>query len=280
MSFVAVSLVVAAGGAAYSAYRANELYGNKPDVPAAPTIGGTLQETLDANIAGLPKAGALAGATSEADQAQRLKALRGVLGTEAVDEIPALLGEKYKAEIMGKISPDVLASIRNYTAAGALKSGVGTNSGVFDASLARNYGLTSLDISNQGANSYKSWLTTASQSLLTPQVSASSFFFTPGMGQASADRAWQINNHAANVAAAPDPGTVGAFNTTLSMLSMLSTAYAGTARGPASASRPWLGSAGEAGSGEGRGSGFDFGFGGRQGGMGGQWYWGDQPGRG
>lgn len=234
-------IVVAAGSAAYSGYKANELYGDKPNVPGAPTLGGTLQETLDANLAGLPKASALAAVTTEADQAQRLKALRGVLGTEAVDEIPGLLGNKYKAEIMGKISPDVLANIRNLTAAEALKSGVGTNSGVFDASLPRNYGLTSLGISNQGASNYKSWLA-ASQNLLTPQVSASNFLFSPSQGAASADRAWQINNYGANVAAAPDPGTVGTFNASVSAISSIATMLAARKRDESNKSpTPWLG---------------------------------------
>lgn len=267
--------VIAAGSTAYSAYNANKLYGDKPEVPAAPTLGGILSETLSANRAALPGATQLATDVNRANQDELFKNLRNVLGPGVFDDIKNItsdLGKRAQGEF-----PDLARSEFDRGAVSAIGGGY-HGSGMDAAGKFRNIGLKQYEETQKAVGSFQQWLAGAKSLLLAPQIGAASFLATPGMGQEVANKGLDISLYGAKVNAAPDPGTVGVFNQSMGMISTLGTAYAGYAG--AKQSRPWLGSAGEAGSGEGSGAGFDWGFGGKQGGVGGQWYWGQQPGRG
>lgn len=203
-----------------------DYYGNKPVIPEAPKTADILKDTTAANLAVTPEAARLAALTNKYNQENILANLRGVLGSEAVDVIPGEIGQKLSSEIKGVLSPDVASQVRNRTAAEAIGRGYGLGSGMGDYSLARNYGLTSYDISNRAVNSYEQWLQTSSK-LLAPTFDLSNMFASPAMGLRVAEEKYQRDYLTALTEAAPDPSKRGRFDTEMGILGMALSAYSG-----------------------------------------------------
>lgn len=236
----------------------SDYYGSKPEIPAAPTTEGILKDVTAANIAVAPEAARLAALTNKFNQENILANLRGVLGTEAVDEIPKAIGAKLAAEIKGQLSPDMLASLRNTTAAQNLSSGTGPDSLFSQARTARDFGLASYDVSNRALGAYESWLE-ASSRLLSPTLDLTSFFATPALGAGIAGAKYERDYLAALTAAAPDPVKRGQFDSEMAILGMVLSAYGGGAGYTGKVQQPWEGSSGSGSFGSG-GSGGKFNF--------------------
>lgn len=238
---VAIALgVVAAGAAAYSAANAKKLYGTKPSVPAAPTVSGILGDTIASDTAALPGASRLASGVNAANQNELMKNFRNTLGPGALDDIKSItanLGKQAKGEF-----PDLARSTFDMGAVSAAQGGY-QGSGMDAAGRFRNYGLKQYEETNKAIGSYLQWITGAKSLLMTPETSAASFLATPGMAQSVANQEFSRNTYAANVAAAPDPGTVGTFNSAMGMITTLGTIYAAQKKkeDEGSDKNPWLG---------------------------------------
>jgi hypothetical protein len=176
-------------------------FGTKPIVPNLPTISpDQIQiDTAKGNTSALPDITKLGAAVNTFNQSQ----LTQMLNTALPGGVAQIQGN-ITSLLKGELPPDVQQAIQRSAAARAVGSGV--NGSQFARNLeARDLGLTSLQLTEQGINYAQKWLEQA-----TPKAfDVTSMFFTPQqrLGFALEDRAQQFNRNmiAAGVAAAPDP---------------------------------------------------------------------------
>lgn len=91
------------------------------------------------------------------------------------------------SQLMGEIPEDVQSQIQNQAAARSLGGGYGS-SGIGNMALARNLGLTSLEMQAAGMGNADRWMEFGRRSLMAPQYDVTSAFVTP-MQQYTTDRA-------------------------------------------------------------------------------------------
>lgn len=204
----------------------NDIYGEKPNIPAAPTTAGILKDITQANTAVAPEAARLAAMTNKYNQENILANLRGVLGPEAADLIPKEIGKKLYDEIRGNLPASVIANTRNLAAAQGLGSGTGVESGFFKSNLTGDFLRNSYEISNKALNSFQQWLETSSR-LLAPTFDVANLYANPAMGMNVANAAYQRDYLAELTRAAPDPTKRGQFDTEMGILGMALSAYSG-----------------------------------------------------
>jgi hypothetical protein len=181
-------------------------FGRKPNIPELPQIDPSRvqSETIAANQAALPAAQQFASSVNEFNTQQQLGMLSKALefiSPGGLNKSREIIG----SQLRGEIPDDVAAQIRRLTASKGFSSGFGANSGIGRNLTARDFGLTSMGLQQQGMNSLFSL---APQ---TPQFNMTSMFFTPQQRLEAAfqDRSQQFQRNllAEQVAAAPDPAT-------------------------------------------------------------------------
>ncbi len=160
------------------------------------------QKAAAGNIAVAPDASRLANLTSDEMLALINKTFPGFGDTSKT------ISKNIQSEVEGKVPADVQAQLALSDAGKSLASGT-AGSGMARNLVARDFGLTSLDLTNRGLSSAESWLA-ASERLMAPAESVfTGMFVSPGQ-QASfdvneRDSAWNVNWLKSQIDAMPDP---------------------------------------------------------------------------
>lgn len=146
-------------------------------------LGEEQKKAVTSNLGALPGAEKLATETNRFNQEALLKALR-----EAVpdyDQITSTISSSLASQLKGELPGDVQAAVQDKAAAKGLAGGYG-GSGASRNLVARDLGLTSLDVANKALDSATRWLATSKTYLTAPQFDVSTMFVNPAQ-QASFD---------------------------------------------------------------------------------------------
>lgn len=184
-------------------------FGRKPKIPELPGIDPTQVQaaTIAANKDQLPQLQQLGSTINEFNTAQQLGMLSKALEFVAPGQLAKAQGI-VNSQLGGEIPADVAAQVQRRSAAQALLGGYGGGSGIGRNLTARDLGLTSLQIQQQGLANFNSLTSLAPR---TQAFDITSMFFTPQQRLQSAfserESQFQRNLLAEQVAAAPDPAT-------------------------------------------------------------------------
>jgi hypothetical protein len=193
--------------------------GSKPKVPAFKPIdfAAEQKQAIQQNIGSLESATDLATKTTAAEQSQLEQQLRRAI--PGYDQLIAQAGKNIGANLRGEVSMDVQSQLQRSAAGRALGGGFGGGSGMGRNLSARDFGLTSMQIQNQGLNQAQNFIQQQRMFGMVQPFSVSSMFITPGqrIGAMQQQQSAQYNRDmtAAQVAAMPDP-TMAAFGSAIS----------------------------------------------------------------
>lgn len=196
---VAAALIV--GGLAAGVGGALLSKGKKPKIPKYQPInvGNVQAEAIQGNIRSFKDAAALATQTNEFNQ-EALTALINKSFPGAKDKIE----QNITSQLKGELPQDVVNQIRRSSAQRAVAGGF-SGSGFSNNLTARDLGLTSLQLTQQGINSAQRWL----QQSTAPLFDVSSMFVRPEFAVGAAlnqqSMALNQNNLRAQANAMPDP---------------------------------------------------------------------------
>lgn len=208
----------------------SDLFGSKPTVPSLPALnlGTEQQNAIAGNIKSLPASEQLVGAANQFNQSQIQSMLEKAIPN--YNAITGQAGSTIDSLLKGEIPVDVSAAVQNSDAAKALGGGYG-GSGMHGDLVARDLGLTSLDLVTKGLTSAESWIGMMDKLYAPGTVNVSSMFVTPAQ-QASFDveernsqfqRSWMQNQ----ISAMPDPTTKGLWNFGWGIVDNVLAAYTG-----------------------------------------------------
>jgi hypothetical protein len=192
-----------------------DLFGTKPIVPKMPTLdlGAEQQKAIGDNTAALPGMERLVGKANQFSRDEITRMLESTI--PGYSKMVSSATGTIASEMAGQIPGDVSAAVQDSAAAKALGGGY-AGSGAHGDLVARDLGLTSLDLTQKGLSSFEDW-TKMSASLYEPsQINVSSMFITPQQTAAFDEQQnenqfqqqWMTNQ----IRAEPDPTTVGIFN--------------------------------------------------------------------
>ena len=205
MGLIAAGVAGAAlmvGGAAMSA-------GKKVNVPAFQKVNTEKEQkaAIKQNIASIQSGSELATKTTAADQSVLEEQLRRAI--PGYDQLISQAGKNIGSNLRGEISTDVQSQLQRSSAGRALSGGFGAGSGVGRNLSARDFGLTSMQIQNQGLQQAQSFIQQQRMFGMVQPFSTSSMFISPTqrMNLSLQENQFQFNRDmaAAQVAAQPDP---------------------------------------------------------------------------
>ena len=183
--------------------------GKKVKVPELKPIDfeGEQKKAISQNIASLQSATELAQKTTAAEQSQLEQQLRRAI--PGYDQLIAQAGSNIGASLRGEVSQDVQSQLQRSAAGRALGGGFGAGSGMGRALSARDFGLTSMQIQNQGLAQAQNFIQQQRAFGMVQPFSVSSMFITPaqriGAIQQQQSAMYGRDLTAAQVAAAPSP---------------------------------------------------------------------------
>lgn len=196
-----------------------DVYGSKPTVPTFPTVEEITKQTTKTNIAAFPQAAELAKQVNTFNQEQL-----DALIEKALPGASAQIQKNISAQLKGELPPDVVAAIHRASAERGVAGGF-AGSGFQENLSARDLGLTSLNVMNQGLSSAENWLARST----APQFDVTSMFVNPAFTAGIAEQRWNVDWLKSQVAAAPDPVARGEFDSTMALIGMVLSAYGGGA---------------------------------------------------
>ena len=198
-----------------------DLFGSKPTVPTWNNIslGQSQTQAVGANQASLGSIENLATGVNTFNQQQLTQLFNNLMPGWSGSASTA--SKNISDELSGKIPTDVANTIQSSTAAQALTGGFG-GSGLAGNLTAKDLGLTSLDLTNQGLSSLESWSGQIDKMFAPGEFNVSSMFISPQDEFTSTmqnqeqemQQQWMTNQ----VAAMGDPVTQGLWNMGTSML--------------------------------------------------------------
>jgi hypothetical protein len=183
--------------------------GSKPKVPAFKPIDfqAEQKQAIQQNIESLKPATELAQKTTAAEQSQLEAQLRRAI--PGYDQLVSQAGANIGAALRGEISPEVSAQVQRSTAGRALSGGFGAGSGFGRSLTARDLGITSMQLQNQGLAQAQNFIQQQRTFGMTQPFSISSMFITPSQRinalQQQNQQQYNRDLTAAQVAAMPDP---------------------------------------------------------------------------
>lgn len=153
--------------------------GKKPKVPELKPIdfAREQQQAIQQNIAALEPATELAKKTTAAEQTQLESQLRRAI--PGYDQLVQQASQNIGAALKGELPTDVQQQIQRSTAGRALAGGFGGGSGFGRALTARDLGLTSLQLQNQGLAQAQNFIQQQRTVGMVNPFSVSSMFITP-----------------------------------------------------------------------------------------------------
>jgi hypothetical protein len=183
--------------------------GKKPKVPELKPIdfAGEQRQAIQQNIASLESATDLATKTTAAEQSQLEAQLRRAI--PGYDQLIAQAGKVIGSRLRGEVDQDVQSQLQRSVAGKAVGGGFKNASGIRTNMLARDFGLTSMQIQNQGLAQAQNFIQQQRTFGMAQPFSVSSMFITPsqriGSMQEQQSRMYGRDLTAAQVAAAPSP---------------------------------------------------------------------------
>ena len=193
--------------------------GSKPKVPEFKPINFAAEQkaAIKQNLESLPAASDIARKTTSADQSVLEEQLRRAI--PGYDQLIAQAGSNIGASLRGEVSQDVSSQLQRSAAGRALGGGFGGGTGMGRNLSARDFGLTSMQIQNQGLQQAQSFIQQQRAYGMVQPFSTSSMFITPaqrvGVMQQQQQAQYGRDLQAAQVAAMPDP-TMDAFGSAIS----------------------------------------------------------------
>jgi hypothetical protein len=190
----------------------NEIFGSKPAVPkVTPLDLGTEQsKAIGNNISQLPQAESLVSSANQFSSEQITQMLQAAI--PGYSNMTQTASSDIQSELSGQIPSDVSQAVTESGAAKSMSGGYG-GSGMNRNLVARDLGLTSLALTQQGLSSAESWIKMSDQLYSPSMMNVSSMFVTPAQ-QASFDveerntqvqQQWLQNQ----ISAMPDPVLAG-----------------------------------------------------------------------
>ena len=176
--------------------------GKKPKIPGWPSFQESQQRAITGNIAAFQPASELAEMTNQFNQEQLLQQLRAAM--PGYDTMVSRAGRNISSQLAGEIPADVAMQVNRKAAAASLSGGYGTG-GMARNLEARDLGLTSYGIAQQGLNSAMQWIANSRQYRTPETMDITSMFITPQQQGEWDVNKWQRDLLAAGVAAMPDP---------------------------------------------------------------------------
>ena len=168
---------------------------------------GEQKQAIQQNIASLEPATELAQKTTSAEQNILEQQLRRAI--PGYDQIIAQAGKTIGSRLRGEVDQDVASQLQRSSAGRALGGGFGAGSGMGLALSARDFGLTSMQIQNQGLAQAQNFIQQQRTMGMAQPFSVSSMFITPGQRIGAMQQQQQLQYGrdltAAQVAAAPSP---------------------------------------------------------------------------
>ena len=186
----------------------SKVFGSKPDVPDMPRVDlpAEQQKAINANLTALPGAEKLTAKTNTFSREQVLAMLRNIV--PGYDKITSATSGNIESMLRGEIPADVSAAVQNSAAARSLGRGT-AGSGMGRNLVARDLGLTSLDLTQKGLSAAESWLKLSDQMFSPGMLNVSSMFITPQQAYAAANeqavQGFQRDWMSEQVKAMPDP---------------------------------------------------------------------------
>jgi hypothetical protein len=183
--------------------------GKKPKVPELKPIdfAGEQRQAIQQNIASLEPATELATKTTAAEQSQLEAQLRRAI--PGYDQLIAQAGKTIGSRLRGEVDQDVQSQLQRAVAGRAVGGGFKDASGIRTNLLARDFGLTAMQIQNQGLAQAQNFIQQQRTFGMAQPFSVSSMFITPaqriGAIQEQQARMYGRDLTAAQVAAAPSP---------------------------------------------------------------------------
>jgi len=238
MSYIALGVGGAAmiGGAAMSA-------GKKVKVPQFKKVDVEAEQkaAIKGNIASLTSANELAQKTTSAEQSLLENQLRRAI--PGYDQMLGQMSSNIGSALKGELNPDVMANLQRSSAGKNLMSGAGAASGFGTARTARDFGLTSMQMQNQGFAQAQSFMQQQRTMGMAQPFSASSMFISPtqrlNISLQENQSEFNRNMSAAQVAAQPDPMMAALGGTMSNMGGMaFGRGLSGAMAGPPSQSSP------------------------------------------
>jgi len=175
------------------------------------------QAAIKGNIASLTSANELAQKTTSAEQSLLENQLRRAI--PGYDQMLGQMSSNIGSALKGELNPDVMANLQRSSAGKNLMSGAGAASGFGTARTARDFGLTSMQMQNQGFAQAQSFMQQQRTMGMAQPFSASSMFISPSqrLNISMQENQTQFNRDmaAAQVASQANP-MMAAFGGTLS----------------------------------------------------------------
>lgn len=183
--------------------------GKKPKVPAFKKVdvAGEQKAAIAGNLANFESASELAAKTTATDQASLIAQLEKSI--PGYQNMIAKLSGNIMSDLSGNVNPDVEAALQRSSAGKALGGGFGGGSGAGRALSARDFGLTSMQIQNQGFGKALNFIQNQRNVSTVQPFSVANMFVTPSqrLNLALSENTSQFNRDmtAAGIAAQPDP---------------------------------------------------------------------------
>lgn len=209
-----------------SGMSAKDVYGEKPIIPEYPTASGITADTSKAILDNFGPASDATAKINEANQEQLTTLLRKTI--PGYDQIISKSSQNIQDNLAGKLPGDVQSSIERSDAAKAVGGGF-SGSGVASALTLRDLGLTSLNRMDKGLSQAESWLAASRNLSTAAPLNVTSMFLNPGQNAELAQGQFQRNLFANQVAAAPNPQVRGQWDSDMSIIGMVLSAYGGGA---------------------------------------------------
>jgi hypothetical protein len=183
-------------------------YGKKPTVPVYNEVDPTAEQAaaISGNQQNLAAAQKLASSTNAFNTAQLQKMLESTV--PGYNKIQGQQSGLIQSMLSGQIPKDVQDAITNQAAASAVGGGYG-GSGMHRNLVARDFGMTSFQMTQQGMDSAQRWMAQTASMFTPGMMDVTSMFITPQQRTAYSfqnrenqfNRDWMANQ----VKAAPDP---------------------------------------------------------------------------
>lgn len=210
------------GVVGYNEFRAQPLFGSKPNLPSIPklNLGQEASTAIGANQANLPAAEKLTADANQFSQSQIDSMLSNVI--PGWKSTAATIGGNIASEALGQIPQDVQAAEQDSAAARSLGQGT-EGSGMGRDLLARDLGLTSLNLTNRAIASAESWMKETASIYEPSMMKVGSMFITPEQQYAADNEQnmqqfqtqWMRNQ----IDAMPDPVIRGVQDTVMQLIS-------------------------------------------------------------
>lgn len=198
-----------------------KIFGEKPRLPEWKPIDPAAEQKkgIQENLAALPEAAGYASQVNAYNQAELDKMWKTAMPN--IDSIKKAAGSNIESMLKGVIPQDVQNAVQNSAAARALGGGYG-GSGMGRSLVARDLGLTSLDLTQRGLTAAERWMTFTRKALMPDQFDVTDMFLTPAQRLAfvvnERDSQFQYDYLKAQIDAMPGPIARGLHDTIMSLV--------------------------------------------------------------